>query len=62
MTAEELYEPPLADAELLVAEALARAMAPRQALTVSQWADAHRRLSSKGSAMTGRWRTSNNPP
>jgi len=32
--------------------AIARALAPRQALTVSQWADKERRLSSKGSATT----------
>ena len=30
--------------------AIARALAPRRALSVSQWADEHRRLSSKGSA------------
>jgi len=42
--------------------AIARALAPRPALTVSQWADAERRLSSKGSAMAGQWITANNPP
>ena len=42
--------------------AMARALAPRKPLTVSQWADAERRLSSKGSAITGRWVTSRNPP
>lgn len=41
---------------------LARCLAPRKPLTVSQWADLHRRLSSKGSAEAGRWRTSRNPP
>ena len=40
----------------------ARACAPRQALTVSQWADAERKLSSKGSAMAGAWVTDRNPP
>lgn len=40
----------------------ARACAPRQALTVSQWADAERRLSSKGSAIPGAWVTDRNPP
>lgn len=39
-----------------------RALAPRQRLTVSQWADAHRRLSSKGSSRPGKWVTDNNPP
>lgn len=42
--------------------ALARALAPRKALQVSEWADQHRRLSSKGSAEHGQWRTSRNPP
>lgn len=40
----------------------AKACAPRQALTVSQWADAERRLSSKGSALAGQWVTDRNPP
>lgn len=42
--------------------AAARAIAPRQAITVSQWSDAERRLSSKGSAMAGQWHTDRNPP
>jgi phage terminase large subunit GpA-like protein len=42
--------------------AIARALAPRKPLTVSQWADAERVLSSKGSAEPGRWRTVRNPP
>jgi phage terminase large subunit GpA-like protein len=41
--------------------ALSRALAPRKPLTVSQWADAERFLSSKGSAEPGRWRTARNP-
>lgn len=45
-----------------IAAAIARAIAPRKALTVSQWADAERWLSAKGSAHPGRWRTSRNPP
>lgn len=43
-------------------EVFARACAPRKALTVSQWADAERRLSSKGSALAGQWVTDRNPP
>src|SRR5690348_1506153 len=43
-----------------IAQAIARAIAPRKPLTVSQWADAERVLSSKGSAEPGRWRTSRN--
>jgi len=42
--------------------AMARSIAPRKPLTVSEWADLERRLSSKGSAQSGKWRTSNNPP
>ncbi len=51
-----------ANAALLLAATLSRALAPRKPLTVSQWADAERFLSSKGSAEPGRWRTSRNPP
>lgn len=52
-----------ADAAQLVHQALARALAPRKPLTVSQWADLNRRLSSKGSAMgNSAWRTERNPP
>lgn len=50
------------DASRLLAQAIARAIAPRRPLTVSEWADANRYLSSKGSAEPGRWRTSRNPP
>jgi phage terminase large subunit GpA-like protein len=42
--------------------AMARALAPRKPLTVSQWADAERRTSSKGSAIVGQWVTDRNPP
>lgn len=41
--------------------AIARAIAPRRHITVSEWADEHRVLSSKGSAEPGRWRTARNP-
>ena len=34
---------------------------PEQALTVSEWADKHRRLSSKASAEPGPWRTGRTP-
>lgn len=39
-----------------------RAIAPRKPITVSQWSDLNRRLSSKGSALAGRWVTDRNPP
>ena len=51
-----------ADPAEVLGAALARALAPRKPLTVSQWADTHRRLSSKGSARPGAWRTDDNPP
>lgn len=40
----------------------ARAYAPRKTQTVSEWADAERYLSKKGSAEPGPWRTDRNPP
>ena len=48
-------------ARQIMAIAASRAVRPRGRLTVSQWADNHRVLSSKGSGETGRWRTSRNP-
>lgn len=50
-----------ADPRASIARAMARGLAPRVPLTVSQWADAERRLSSKGSAEPGEWRTSRTP-
>lgn len=52
----------MSSAAALIFTTCARAVAPRRPLTVSQWADAERVLSSKGSAEPGRWRTSRNPP
>ena len=37
-----------------------RSIAPRKPMTVSQWADAKRRLSSKSSPIPGQWRTDTN--
>ncbi|QRM19552.1 phage terminase large subunit family protein [Dechloromonas sp. TW-R-39-2] len=45
-----------------ICAAMSRGLAPRKPLTVSQWSDLERRLSSKGSAEPGRWRTDRNPP
>lgn len=42
--------------------AFARAVAPRKAMSVSQWADVERKLSSKGSSIQGQWSTDRNPP
>lgn len=41
---------------------MARTIAPRKRLLVSDWADKNRVLSTKGSALAGQWRTSRNPP
>lgn len=38
-----------------------KSVAPRQHLTVSQWADLHRWVSNKQSGEPGRWRTDRNP-
>jgi len=54
----ELYAIP---SEVL-GQTIAKAIAPRKPLTVSQWADAERKLSSKGSSEPGQWRTARNPP
>lgn len=53
---------PYADPYVYGLRALARSLAPRKPLTVSQWADKNRKLSSKGSSITGDWVTANNPP
>lgn len=42
--------------------AIGGAVAPRRPLTVSEWADVERQLSSKDSPKPGKWRTSDNPP
>ncbi len=42
-------------------KAFAKALRPRTRLLVSEWADAHRVLSSKSSSEPGRWRTSRAP-
>lgn len=44
-----------------LAEALLAALAPPPSVTVSQWADQHRRLSPEASAEPGRWRTERVP-
>lgn len=62
MGARDLPATAFASARTILADALARALAPRKPLAVSQWADLHRRLSSKGSAHPGPWRTEKNPP
>jgi phage terminase large subunit GpA-like protein len=48
-------------AQHLVFAACERAVRPRPRLTVSEWADANRILSTEGSAEPGEWRTSRTP-
>jgi phage terminase large subunit GpA-like protein len=62
MGARDLTPNAYASAQQVLGEVLARALAPRKPLTVSQWADLHRRTSSKGSAIVGQWVTDRNPP
>jgi phage terminase large subunit GpA-like protein len=49
-------------AAAIVHSSRGNSFAPRKVLTVSQWADAERHLSKKGSAEPGPWRTDRNPP
>ena len=51
-----------ANAHQIINQTRARAFAPRKHLTVSEWSDLERRLSKKGSAEPGPWRTDRNPP
>ena len=45
------------DGALVSLTAIAAALRPPPALTVTEWADAHRRLPSKGASEPGQWRT-----
>lgn len=49
------------DAAALVADAIADGIEPPPRLTVTKWADANRRLPTKGSGEPGKWRTSRVP-
>ena len=51
----------LADSYAATMAAYARAIAPERDMTVSQWADAHRKLTTTSSAEPGPWRTSRTP-
>lgn len=51
----------LADAVACVRTSFNNGFRPDPILTVSEWADKHRMLSSKGSASPGKWRTSRAP-
>jgi len=52
--------PPLSDAQYAISHAISKAIAPKKRMTVSEWADMHFFLGSKGSSVPGRWRTSRN--
>ena len=47
--------------EQSVSRAMRRALRPDQVLTVSEWADTHRRLSGKAASEPGPWRTERTP-
>lgn len=49
-------------AATLLHPVLGKALEPRRPLTVSQWADSYRMVSTKTSSKPGPWRTANNPP
>jgi phage terminase large subunit GpA-like protein len=51
----------LYDGEVAIEQAWCDGLTPDPLLSVSQWADQHRILSSKASAEPGRWRTSRTP-
>jgi phage terminase large subunit GpA-like protein len=51
----------LADANTLLRRAYSEAIAPDPDLLVSEWADRHRRLSTKASALAGPWVTARTP-
>jgi phage terminase large subunit GpA-like protein len=51
----------MADAALIYAEAFREGLRPADPMTLDQWADEHRVLSSKGSAEPGKWRTDRTP-
>lgn len=51
----------MADAALIYRDAFLEGLRPPAAMTVSEWADAHRILSGKGSAEKGQWRTVRTP-
>ena len=60
-TATRRSRTPIAHARASFFGTLARALRPRQLLTVSTWSDKHRMLSSKASGEPGQWRTSRTP-
>jgi phage terminase large subunit GpA-like protein len=62
LTAPDLAPVALPPAAPVIYGALARGLARRKSISVSDWADRHRRLSSKGSAEAGPWSTDRNPP
>lgn len=61
VTLQTLLPAGLKDARKLCLEIAARALAPEPDLTISQWADKNRRLSSKASSSPGEWVTARTP-
>ncbi len=61
MTQAAAYRALLGDGYARHGRSIARAAVPRRALSVSEWADAHRYLSGKQAGERGRWRTERTP-
>lgn len=61
MTMAALSAHPLPDGQILALRRVAAGLRPTPPMTVSQWADAYRRLPTKGAAEPGRWRTDRVP-
>ena len=61
MTPQESIGASMAQVSAVVREAAARALAPDPSMTVSEWADKNRVLTSRSSPEPGPWRTSRTP-
>jgi phage terminase large subunit GpA-like protein len=61
MGAPDFHVPGMLDGALLAGEAIADGIKPPPRLSVTEWADAHRRLPTKGAGEPGPWRTSRVP-
>jgi phage terminase large subunit GpA-like protein len=61
MTLAPPISPTRPDGRVIFLGAMAETTKPRARLSVSQWADANRILSSKGSSESGEWTTARTP-
>ena len=62
MTSAQLQQLAYPAARPRILSRAARGLRPRQSMSVSQWADQHRRISTKQGSKPGQWVTGNNPP